>query len=540
MPYQTGRIGPWPGGVNLRDADLAPEQMPATQLQFLLNLDVESSGVLRPRLGCRFAGSTAMYAIISGGAGGPAFSLLGTFDSSAASLALVSVYTGTTANTSSFFYSSKPDSTVTGDWTAMPGGTLTGRFSTTVQYQGFLYLVPDAAAGGVAASGRRRADPTTGAWSAVAAIPQGDTGTMLRERMFVVDQAANRVYYSKATDPTTWAAPDGGSFDVNPGDGQRIQAVAVVNSQLYIFKRSRTYLFTFTADPALDGQLTLISDQLGADDATTWENGIICVNQSGVYRLLNNYFSRMDELAPAGPFGNNLATLRPQVVLENDNLIVRTRLVSGFTHLAMNLRTNAWSVRSYADANVVPASRWLSVSNPTGGTVAQQWNLYGHGATVLRTTALGPLALARTISTLDTTQAGGIVSPRYSMLTSVMDGSAPMMGKGMRGLTALLRNQLVAGDAAITCQVRAGIETGDAPTVLDLDLSTTRQSANVPSGQWGGRIPLVQYRFLSTAWQLDKAQTTVSPGITVPATVHDLSIRGLVATIDVRGGSERV
>ena len=539
MTFQVGRIGPWPSGVNLRDADLAPERMPADQLQFLLNLDPGGSGVLRARLGCRFAGSSTMYAIISGGAGGPAFSLLGTYDQAFQSLALVSVYTGTTANTSSFFYSSKPDSTSTGDWVAVPGGTLAGKFSTTVQYQGKLYLVPAAGSGGVAGSGRFRTDPTTGSWTALATIPQGDTATMIRERLFVVDQVANRVYYSRATDPATWSAPDGGSFDVNPGDGQQIQAVAVVNSQLYVFKRSRTYLFTFSADPALDGQLTLISDQLGADDALTWENGIICVNSSGVYRLLNNYFSRMDELAPAGALGNNLAAVRPQVVLEGDNLVVRTRLVTGFSHLAMNLRTNAWSVRSYADANVVPASRWLGVSNPDGGANAQQWNLYGHNATVLRTTALGPLELSRTKSTLDTTQAGGIVSPRYSLLTSVMDGGNPTAHKSFRGLTALLRNQLAAGDAAVVCRVRAGIMAQPADA-LDLDLSVDRQTVSVPSGQWGGKIPLTQYRFLSTAWMLDKAQTTLSPGISNPATAHDLQVRGLVATIDVRGGSERV
>lgn len=537
---QTGRLGPWPGGVNLRDADLAPELLPATQLQFLLNLDATSSGVLRARLGCRYAGSAAMYAIITGGASGPAFSLLGTWDQQSSSMALVSVYTGTTANTSSFFYSLKPDSTSGSDWTAMPGGTLTGQFSTTVQYQGFLYLVPDAFSG-VVGSGRRRADPTAGAWSAVAAIPRGDTATMIRERMFVVDQTANRVYYSKATDPTTWAAPDGGNFDVNPGDGQRIQAIAVVNSQMYIFKRSRTYLFTFAADPALDGQLTLISDQLGADDALTWENGVIVVNSSGVYRLLNNFFSRMDDLAPAGPFGNNFGGgLRPQVVLEGDNLVVRSRLSTGFTHLAMNLRTNAWSVRSYADPNNgMPASRYLLVSNPNGGSTAQMWNLYGHGSTALRTTALGPLELARTQSTLDTTAAGAIVSPRYSMLTSALDGGNPSAFKGLRGLTALVRNQLAAGDAVVNCRARYGQQT-PGTDALDLDLSTNRQTVAVPSGQWGGKIPLVQYRFLSTAWMLDKVQTTLSPGITDPTTTHDLWIRGLEATIDARGGSERI
>lgn len=531
---ESGRLGPWPAGANFRDADAAPDQVRPDQLRVLVNLDVTSSGVLQARPGARKAGGPALYAAI-GGSG--LFSVLGGVDGTTGTrTGIVGAWNGSTPGTTTFYYTLNP-SLLDANWPTVAGGTLAGRYSTLVQYQSMIYVVPKPSGSG--AGSRRPNTLASGAWSAVAAMPAGDSANMVRERMFVVDRDANRVYYSKATDPTVWAAPDGGSFDVNPGDGQTIRAVAVVNSQLYIFKLTRTYLFTFSADPALDGQLTLINDQLGGLDAQPWENGILVANPSGIYRLLNNYYSRLDELAPLVELVGALVGSAPtRVIIENDTLLVGPA-VSGFpyTHVAMNLRTNAWSARVYPDAATAPATRYAVIRDVQAVSTPQAWNLYGDGSATLSVTPLGPQALARLKSTLDVTAAGALVSPRYELATGAIDGGDVTLHKRLRVLAAHLRNRLPAGDAAVACRAFAASATGG---TLDFDLDTARQTVNVPAGGWGGKVALTQYRFLSTAFGLHKTQTTLSPTITDPLTTSDLQVRGLQVSIDSVGGSEPV
>lgn len=520
------RLGPWPGGLNLRDADTASDQVPAGQLRELLNLDVTDSGVLVPRRGCRRAGSAAMYAGLGAGAG---FRVLGSVEGGSQRV-VVGVFDNAAAPGATTYYpSTAPASTLAGDWPVVPGGTLAGQHSTVVQYDGRVWFVPDTAV--VPTNGASRTSMTAGAWTAVVGMAQGDRAFMVRERMFVVDLAASRVYYSKATDPTVWAAPDGGSFDVNPGDGQDLQAAVVVNSQLYLFKRDRTYLFTFTADPAVDGQLTLLNDRLGAFDAVAHENGILLVNDRGVFRLLNNYFARIDTLVPVDELARQTTVAgvltSPVVTLEGSRLVIGPLRpqTDAFTHIAMNLETGAWSVRKYSDELVAPSSR-SATARTSGIPGAATAILYGEGtgslaATVLRSTA------GDATTRLDHTSALAVVSPEYSLATGEYDFGSFWQWKRLAQVALRVENGRPAGDADLILRTWEG--TGD--------LAAIAQTAAHPPGGEGKKIPVGRRAFQSLALGLNKAATTLSPGITDPATASALWIRYFEAEIDPRGGS---
>jgi hypothetical protein len=524
MAMQRARWGPWVGGLNLRDVDVAEAGIPGTQLRALLNLDATDSGVLIPRRGVRRTGGPAMYTEISGAG---TFVLLGGVEVGAIRYAVVGAHNGSSPGATFFHYANDPLSRLDAGWPAVATTTSEpGKFCAVVQYNGKIYFIPDASSTG---QGWSRTALDTGGFTSVPDIPKGDEAFMIRERLFVIDWTASRVYYSKATDPTVWAAPDGGSFDVNPGDGQPISATAVVNSQLYVFKKSRSYLFTFTADPGIDGGLTLINDQLGALDAIAESNGVLVVNDHGVWRLLNNYFSQLDLLVNLQRnFGLPFAD--PNAVwlsLEGDNLVVGPAQVAGdYTHAALNLHTGAWSGRTYPDATCAPSTRSI---NSRDGTTSLAI-VYGHKARVLSATRF---TASRPTDVLDLTSALAVISPRYRAATGEFDADDPSQFKRMQWIFARLKNALAGNDAAISLiEYHSGAG--------NFDLTTIDQTAAVPAGTWGGKVTgLVQYRFLSTVLELSKAQTTLSPTITDPTTASDLWIRSLHGLADDQGGSPK-
>ncbi len=410
-------MGPWPGGVNTLDFAAAPYNVPPTDLRFVQNLDVGNSGALSARPGCQRCGSATMYTDLSTNG---LFTLLGSVDETTAiRYAVIATHNAGTPGTTTVYYTKKPhDSTA---FSTSPGGTLSGIYGTLFQYNSKIYFVGATTNGG---TGQSRTAIGSGTWTAVAALPKGDLSFVVRERAFVVDKMANRIYWSKATDPTVWAAPDGGFTDINPGDGQLINDVVVVNSQLYIFKRNKTYLFTFTSDPALDGQATLLSSLVGAYSAVAWTDGIYLVNDQSVYRLTNNIPT--DIGTKVGLRGNMALEYVPGVLinLESDRLIVGPgpSFSTVFTHASMNLHTGAWSYRIYQKSDgtffsgAAPSTKQIQWRDTdTSLNMGGSGVMYGHGTRVLSFTWLN---YAFSDGRLDVDDSSNTVSPQYAMITA--------------------------------------------------------------------------------------------------------------------------
>src|SRR3954468_594182 len=143
---QLTRLGPWPGGLNLRDAIMAADQLPTTMLRELVNLDVTDSGVLQPRLGVRLTGAAAMYTALSTTG---KFSLLGSVEAALTRYAVVAAHDGGSPGSSTFYYSSTPASTSSGAWpTTATTASKAGKFAAVVQYGGRIYFIPATGGGG--------------------------------------------------------------------------------------------------------------------------------------------------------------------------------------------------------------------------------------------------------------------------------------------------------------------------------------------------------------------------------------------------------
>jgi hypothetical protein len=348
VPGQPVKIGPWPGGLNLRDS---PRNIEDNELAACLNFDITDEGILRPRrplMQGNDIGSGHKY-------------LMGSVNKDNGDLAAISSkYDGT----NSVFYE-----TVNGiNYNTVFGGTARlGIFRSIIQYNNRLWVI-DAAFGTGAF-----ADNLTSALTDIPSMPFGDFAFMLKDRMFIVWYSGNRIYYSKPTDPTVWTSPDGGFFDVNPGDGQNITKVISLNNQIFIFKRNSTYIFSFNADPANDGSLRQVSPNQGAFDAVAYNNEIYVVNDRSVFKFINGYF--VDIASKIDLYRNTLLDLNVsnelKISLLNNTLLVGHTMRGDINPLlswfAMNLNTGAWSEYYFYEGNFSIGETLMN--RPIGATI---------------------------------------------------------------------------------------------------------------------------------------------------------------------------
>lgn len=323
--------GPWPEGLNTKDT---VRLLKDTELSTLLNLDVNNDGTLSPRDNLRVVKSNTTFDPVN-----PADLEEGIVFSGTGNLKPL----GTVIN------NNNSNNTIILDGTALKnyifnsglsetlpftGVVLDSGYVQTIEYNDFVYFI------NVTVSKCFRISSTAatvgGAVTLIPTFPDCDFNSralILKDRLFVF--SGNRVYYSKVTDPTVWAAPDGGFFDVNPDTGNSITDFAVVNDVLYIFKAYQVWSFSFSSDPGVDGSLNIISSDKGASSICVYQNNIYCIDAVSLYLFTNGQFT---DLATKLNFtGGGESAL----------FVLKNRLYVGLS-FSLNLINGAWSEYSLA------------------------------------------------------------------------------------------------------------------------------------------------------------------------------------------------
>ncbi len=307
--------GPWPGGMNAKDDGLFVQD---SELVDIVNFDVSDVGLLTPR---RYLTYVDLDATIVG---------------SVLSANVNDITCILKATSGVQFY--KTSNGETFSTTTFTGLTATGNYYEVLKYDGYTYYCNLTGT----SSFRVLGDTNTGAvtllpnWpnSSIANSP-GGKAFLFKDRAWVVN--GNRLYYSKVTDPTIWAAPDGGFFDVNPGDGDDINSICIQNDTIYIFKNKAIWSFQFTSDPASDGYLRVISEGKGCNIATVFNNEIYLVDEVSVYIFSNGQFVDIGKNLNFAAFGSTNFN-NTQLCVWDEKL-----LVSIDELYAMNLNNGAWS-----------------------------------------------------------------------------------------------------------------------------------------------------------------------------------------------------
>lgn len=235
-----------------------------------------------------------------------------------------------------------------GAWTLI---TNTFTAAAAVQYTDKIYLV---AKPGSANPGGKW-DPT-GGFTAVAAIPKGQSAVIHKERLFIapgVDSTTDtsRLKFSNAGDFDTWGASS--FIDAGQGDGTKLVDLTVFQDNLLLFKEQSAYLLAYDVRPT-DAVLRKISSTIGAPKqncVVNYENQVYLLHNGWVYEIINYDFNRLNTKVPfvrdeTVPAGKTFTDGKIGLSILEDRLVCRYYKKI----YVYGLRTRTWS-------------EWESVSN---------------------------------------------------------------------------------------------------------------------------------------------------------------------------------
>lgn len=287
MPGSSVPLGPFTGGLNLVDD---PKLLADNELAVCQNFDVNPDGQLVVRSPLKLLSSIDVVDPASlPGSGVAAQYIIGTaLQSDNVSRIYVWSYRD------GFVYWQTGPSFVTpynkqNGWPA--GGN--GAPSKVVQYNNYAWLIPTT--GTVAVAQGFQSDMTVGTngGATVPNMPMGSGAVIHKDRLFIFGPqnfntfvATSRVYYSTATDFTSWPALN--FFDINPGDGEGVTAAYATTDAIIFFKRHSTYILTFDTDPGL-GTLRRLDSAIGCtgpNAVAVYQNSIYFISEQSIYRIV--------------------------------------------------------------------------------------------------------------------------------------------------------------------------------------------------------------------------------------------------------------
>lgn len=326
MATEVLRLGPFTGGLNTASD---PALVQDTELIDCLNLelDIDGSLVSRPAIQVTFQGAQNERLLIFGSV----------------------VFSGTLYLFATRAGGTYVSSNAGSSWSALaPGGARECKTMEVYNNTVWLPATPSSANGGMSWT------PSGGA-VAQAAMPRGEKCVVHKNRLYICPgntATANesRLSFSQSADFTTW--PGTNFIDVQPGDGDTLNNVAVYQDNLLLFKGESTHILAYDLDPvdAILREINPVVGSTGSFGVVQYENTIYSMHRNKVYEITNFNFSLLNLKVPL-VFDNSLpsgttARYEPQHLSTlGERLIVRyyNRTYS------FQLRTRTWGEWSKTD-----------------------------------------------------------------------------------------------------------------------------------------------------------------------------------------------
>jgi hypothetical protein len=338
MATDTLRLGPFNGGLNIgSDPVLIADNELITCLN--LELDIDGSLINRPAIQVTFQGATNTRLLIFGSV---VFSSV---------LYLFATRAGDT------YVSSNAGSS----WTVLNPGGLSRECKTMEVYNNTVWMpaTPLSANGGISWT------PGGGA-VAVAAMPRAEKCTVHKNRLYTcpgetATTNSSRLTFSQSADFTTW--PGTNFIDVQPGDGDTLNNVAVYQDNLLLFKGESSHVLAYDLDPvdAILREINPVVGTTGSFGVVQYENTVYSMHRNKVYEIVNFNFSLINVKVPL-VFDNSLST-GTTTRYENQHLsTLGERLVVRYFNrtYVFQMRTRTWS-------------EWMK----TDSTSTIEWHIFG-------------------------------------------------------------------------------------------------------------------------------------------------------------------
>lgn len=389
MPARTATLGPWPRGVNLTSNRDLSVFLSNDELGEAVNVSLTPEGFVVPRPGVKVIWGDLLYMF------GGTFKILGSVklpDSS--TVAFVQV----TYGDQSVVYKVL-DATTLSMYFIPPVGT---HFNHVLMHTGItghtgiIFFASEVSKSYVTTDYTLGTTPTLIA----SAIPASDEGIIVKNRLFLVSYSESKFMWSPAVYIFDWTGTPGGPNGddisgyelIDPttsADG--ITAVEFTNNSFYIFKKYKTYLFTYQATPAEDGYLRKISDVFGALSSTLYRGNVIVLNHKGVYRIESTEFIDLQSnlnLAYELPLGNSDISVDDTfLTVFNDDVIIGFRDVNTALDSPDMLWADTWSDTWEDYTYGPPSSYYFCLNGYTGGWT--QWTFGYNEGEALAIASLG-------------------------------------------------------------------------------------------------------------------------------------------------------
>jgi hypothetical protein len=188
-----------------------------------------------------------------------------------------------------------------------------------------------------------------------AGLPRAAKCVIHKNRLYTVPgetatSNASRLSFSNAADPSTF----GGSnfIDVQPGDGDTLNNLAVYQDNLLLFKGESTHVLAYDLDPvdAILREINPVVGSTGSQGIVQYENTVYSMHRNKVYEIVNFNFSLLNVKVPfvfdnALPTGTTARSEPQHLSTLGERLIVRyyNRTYS------FQLRTRTWGEWSKTD-----------------------------------------------------------------------------------------------------------------------------------------------------------------------------------------------
>lgn len=178
------------------------------------------------------------------------------------------------------------------------------------------------------------------------------------------------VYFSQDGDHSVWAAPDGG-FIKFPNDN--IKQIYALGDIIYVFCDSRIYAVTYNIDFNTDGEVNIISAEVGGESACSVGDVIYTYKHGAIYAISGNNVSKVLDTNLRIPYGvddliGNYVHSIKLAAFDNELYLFMYRTRGTFMSAApVNWFYNVYSdLKSYANEN--NDTHLYKISLETGST----------------------------------------------------------------------------------------------------------------------------------------------------------------------------
>lgn len=298
MPINTGtairelKIGPYAGGINLYSdvSAIADDEM-----RDCVNFDIDLDGSLKSRPPWRLLfGTSVVDTTVSGSppASRQLILLTGTYED--IRFIIIQSNHEMSGFANYIYYLDGPNA-----------GTLAkiadGNSLVAVRYNNDVYLVPAQSSASVTGTGTKYV-LDTGVVTNIPNMPRGDAAVIYKDRLWICSRDnkgfSSRLNFSELADFTSY--PGTNFFDVNPGDGDNLNALIVYQDNLMLFKDSATYVLTYDTGPA-QAVLQVINTDIGTFNprcVVAYENSIFVLRYNQLFEIVNYDFTRVSVKLP--------------------------------------------------------------------------------------------------------------------------------------------------------------------------------------------------------------------------------------------------